>query len=513
MPEIEKNTDRDVQLILQSLVPIRRRLRLRQAVRLMTSGALVGCAVMALMALTLALSHMSTDIMGLLVFAAVPAAIGAAAGMFLETSWSQAAAVVDLYYGLKDRTRSALQFARQPASTERSLQIRDAAAHLAAINAGNVVPVQLPPQARWVLLLLVTTPAVSLIPARARNVEPEFVPSQEFGQAVTDVATDVAELEQLALETDADQLKDLIARLKIDLKDLNLPQAGPRQSLATLSDMQKKMKDLLSEMNVSAMDSQLADVADSLSAANAFKPAADALKQQSLDRAAEALRDIDATELPRSESVPTSERLEKSAVEAEEKGLQNLSETLEQLAESVKKRDADAISQSSQDLAQQIQRHELAKEMAGKLSSKFDALSEAKNRFAANSNSEGNGASADATGTNLVKGKSEQKSAAASRKAGSKSAGNIKGEKTRLDGQRQMAELTGQLTEQGASDIETISSEEGQGKALRLAQEAFTEYQKVSETVLESEPIPLSQRETIRRYFQLIRPDTSESSQ
>ena len=110
----------------------------------------------------------------------------------------------------------------------------------------------------------------------------------------------------------------------------------------------------------------------------------------------------------------------------------------------------------------------------------------------------------------MAQGKSNQKSNSSSKKAGATSAGNIDGQKTRLDGQRQMATLTGELGAEGDSEFETETSPEAQEQATRRARDAFSKYQKMSEAVLESEPIPLGHRQTIRNYFELIRPSAED---
>jgi hypothetical protein len=67
--------------------------------------------------------------------------------------------------------------------------------------------------------------------------------------------------------------------------------------------------------------------------------------------------------------------------------------------------------------------------------------------------------------------------------------------------------LTGQLGDEGDTETETIQSPESEQAAQRAYREKYLEYQKLSEAVLDSEPIPLGHRQTIRRYFQAIRPE------
>ena len=47
---------------------------------------------------------------------------------------------------------------------------------------------------------------------------------------------------------------------------------------------------------------------------------------------------------------------------------------------------------------------------------------------------------------------------------------------------------------------------EAKEEARRAYRETYDKFRKISEAVLESEPIPLGHRQTIRRYFESIRP-------
>ena len=60
--------------------------------------------------------------------------------------------------------------------------------------------------------------------------------------------------------------------------------------------------------------------------------------------------------------------------------------------------------------------------------------------------------------------------------------------------------------------METTHSPEGKQKAARAYKESYDKYKKMSEEVLDSEPIPLGHRQTIRKYFELIRPSGGDSA-
>ncbi len=83
--------------------------------------------------------------------------------------------------------------------------------------------------------------------------------------------------------------------------------------------------------------------------------------------------------------------------------------------------------------------------------------------------------------------------------------GNVLGDKTKLQANRKVEEITGNPGE-GPSEMETTHSPEGKQQAARAYKDNYQKYKKMSEDVLDSEPIPLGHRQTIRKYFELIRP-------
>ena len=72
-------------------------------------------------------------------------------------------------------------------------------------------------------------------------------------------------------------------------------------------------------------------------------------------------------------------------------------------------------------------------------------------------------------------------------------------------------EIKGQESNSGDIDVETISSEEQSQEAVREYSKQVQKYEQLTESVLSSEPIPLGHRQTIRRYFEMIRPQGAET--
>jgi FKBP-type peptidyl-prolyl cis-trans isomerase (trigger factor) len=72
-------------------------------------------------------------------------------------------------------------------------------------------------------------------------------------------------------------------------------------------------------------------------------------------------------------------------------------------------------------------------------------------------------------------------------------------------------DLTGQQSADGDSDVETVQGGEQQEEALRQYRQNLEQYEALRESVLENEAIPLGHRQTIRRYFELIRPESTDA--
>ena len=89
--------------------------------------------------------------------------------------------------------------------------------------------------------------------------------------------------------------------------------------------------------------------------------------------------------------------------------------------------------------------------------------------------------------------------------------GNEPGEKTAKLAAKPQLQLKGKQGEQGDVDVETTHSPEARQEAQRDYTNKFRKYQEINDSVLDNEPIPLGHRQTIRKYFELIRPQEGET--
>jgi hypothetical protein len=94
--------------------------------------------------------------------------------------------------------------------------------------------------------------------------------------------------------------------------------------------------------------------------------------------------------------------------------------------------------------------------------------------------------------------------------AGAGSSPEVKGEATNLDGKTEDVTAAAVDTGQGAASSEVVYGAAERGFTGSRYQKVYTQYRTVAEDVLEQDTIPAGYEFYVRRYFQLIRPRTSD---
>jgi tetratricopeptide (TPR) repeat protein len=430
---------------------------------------------------------------------------GALVGFVRRRPWHDAAAAIDARYSLKDRTVTALEFLSKPADDGfHELQVSEALGRLSSVDARQVVPLALPRWSRWAAFGAVIAVGLLAWPLSPRELGAELSRPPGIDEAAAAIAQ---ELEQLKPMSEEEGIEELIAELEEQLEILEKPETDVREALATISEMQAQLAEQLKQYNTAVVDAQMQALAEALSTAEAFQAAAKELKEGDYDEAAEELQKLEKVELDRKESRGTSEQLDKVAAAMKKAGLSDLSDATEQLSQSVKDSDSDQIGECSKCLAGQCKQQALRKSLASLLGQKLNRLSECKSMCQGGQCKlcGGNCQGGQCNKNSLAKGQAP-KSEKESKNWGMGSHGNLDGDKTALDATRNLEQLTG-TTGDGPSEFETTNSPEGQESARRGYRESYSKYKKMSDAVLESEPIPLGQRQLIRNYFELIRPD------
>jgi hypothetical protein len=423
--------------------------------------------------------------------------LGLLVGWLRGRDWHRAAAAVDAHYHLKDRTATALEFLSRPEATPiHELQVQDAVEHLATIEPREVVPFRVPRTLLYAVgcavaaILLLTWPPATR-PAKAGPTAPDpaiVAEAKEFEE------NSLKQLDELAKNERDPKLEKLVEQLRKKVQEMKEPGIDVREALAKLSEMQAAIAQQQAQYNTGLVDGQLQALGAALTPADALEAAGQALQEGKFDKAAEELEKLEDPELDRKEAKAVEEKLKQVAEAMGEAGLGQLSDAASELAEGVKGGGKGKFKKATKTLAKLTKAHARRRRINRLLATEVENLNESKNRC--NNNS-------------LARGRRPEKSKSPSSNFGLSTSGNVIGEKTNMLSKRNIQEITGEPGD-GPSEMETTHSPEGRQMASRGYRDAYQKALKKSEAVLDSEPIPLGHRQTIRRYFESIRPQNED---
>jgi hypothetical protein len=425
------------------------------------------------------------------------ALVFALAGLLWRRGIHDAAVAVDRHYQLKDRSATALEFLSKPAHTPlQDLQIADAAQHLQHVDPRQVAPLKRPRSLPYAVGLWAAAAAIAVLmwvfPFGAPSVEagPAPAPPQIVAEAER-LQESLQDLEEAARQEDNKDLEKLVEKLRQKIEEMKQPGVDEREALAKLSEMEAAIQSQQAQYNSALVDGQLQSLGAAMSAAVALEGAGKALQENKLDKAAKELEQLDDPQLDRKEQKVVEEKLKQVAKEMGDVGLGQLSGAVSDFADSLKGGKGKGKKATSV-LAREVRNQSRRKRINDLLTGELENLKEGK----CNCNS-------------LITGKKPEKSTRPSSNFDATTSGNVQGERTKLLGQDNQVSITGTPGE-GPSDVETTASPEARQKARRGYKETYQKYRKMSDAVLDSEPIPLGHRQTIRRYFELIRPQNSD---
>jgi hypothetical protein len=408
----------------------------------------------------------------------------------------EAAVCIDRSCGLKDRVTTALGFITdgRPSVPIRDLQIADAAAHVSKIDPIKVAPINAPKPWFWGLALslaavvigFLTTPEQKAIAAPVTN---DVVSSQALR-----IGDELEELKQFSEEEGDTEVEKLLKELAAKVEELKQPGVDPKEALAKLSEMEAALQQQQQELGDQNIESALKELGEALALAEPLQAAGEAMSNGNMEKAAEELAKMEMPKLDRKTEKALTEKLAQQAKKNDGKGNQRaLREAMEQVSQGLTQGDRSKFKSGMQGLASECKKQGQRKKLNDLLRKQCECLSECKGEC-----------------------ESECKNTADSNKKGGKNwglgrSGNQPGDKTAKLKSGQEMKLTGQESASGDSDIETQSAPEQEQSAVREYRQNAKKYEQLAESALEAEPIPLGHRQTIRRYFEMIRPQNGET--
>ena len=420
------------------------------------------------------------------------------AGLIAPVSWHTAARQVDRHYHLQDRTTTALAFSQDPSPDAlKQLQVADALERLQKVVPQDAVPYRIPKSAAVMAVTVALLIGVACVPRAQAVVDPAAAQLQQVvnDQAQTLEETMLEDLQELTEKHPEPELKELTQELAELVEEMKAPEVDQREALAKLSEMQQALAAALENLDLQKTDAQLQEFAAALEPAEAMKSIAESLKAGKYDKAAEQLEKIDPKNLDRKQRDAVAQNLKKFKKDLGEGQQGELSEAAQQMEEGLENENESQCKSGQCKAAGVCKKQGLKKSISQCLSCQLNRLSQCK------SNCQNAGQCA----SNKV-----AKSDSPSNKAGKGVSNQPLGEeKTNLDSNRQRQDITG-VQGDGPSEREVSNSPEGEQDASRTYSQKYTEFRKQMEEVLDSEPLPLGHRETVRKYFESIRPSGEE---
>jgi hypothetical protein len=480
--------------ILEKLEPVRRRQLGLEVLRFAAMGLLAGSLLGVGLGIWRWQSHGSAGALAVAVLLAGPM-LGALIGLLKGRSIRLAALAVDRSHGLKDRAVSAIDFIRRAQPTPvHALQVADALDHLQAIDPRRAAPFRVPAALPYAALAFVLALALLLWPRASLVQAKPALPLEAVLAAAQDAEESVEELAQAAKKEDDPKLKDLVQKLSETIEEMKLPGVDTKEALAKLSEMQAAITAQQAQFNTGMVDAQMQALGEAMASTEALEGAGQALQEGKYDKAAQEL-DKAEPKFDRKEAKTLKEKLAQAAKAMEDAGLTDMSTATTELSEAL---DDEATAQGAcKKLGNLARSQARRKRINDLLSLQCKNLSDCKCNCQKNS---------------TAKIRLRKKSDSPSSNWGMAISGNTDGDKTKLDSARKREQLEGQMGD-GASETETTHMPEGRQAAARAYRDQYQKYRRMSEAALNSEPIPLGHRQTIRRYFELIRPQGEEAQQ
>jgi hypothetical protein len=265
--------------------------------------------------------------------------------------------------------------------------------------------------------------------------------------------------------------------------------------------MDAALQAMQQQLAAASGESTLKEIGAALSLAAPLAEAGQALARGDFDRAAEELERAELPAVDRATRTAMTERLQDAAKPDKQQQTGRLQDASQKLSEGLAAQQADTFREGAQELAsasrQQSRNNQLAKELARQSRQMNDAKSALESELRSRSQAQRSGQSGNTSAGNAQKGGKQAGRGSAALSPSKGGTRNASGD----------MKLKGDDSGKGDSETEsTISSESKAGDVQRGYQPSPARVQALDEAALESESIPLGHRQTIRRYFELIRP-------
>ncbi|MDM4016943.1 hypothetical protein [Roseiconus lacunae] len=428
---------------------------------------------------------------------AIGGIVGLVVGAMRSRSDTAAARLIDEHFGLKDRSVTSLEFIRSKQQNDpgKRLQLEEAHRHLEQVDAKSCVALRPWNQSmRWATGLVAAALCIAIISsgnapeADAKNVLP--LASEQS----TDLRqTMLPELEELAKETEDPEIEKLLEELKEKVDEMEEDAFEESDLMATLSEMEQALAEARDALKIEMTSEMMNALAAAMKPSSEMQQAAKAMESEDYEKASEELKAIDPSKIGDKQRRAVADNLKKMTAKLNPGQIGELSDSIKELAEGLDSKNMSECKKCLSKLSSECKKAGQCKKMGQCMACQLNRLSQCKGQCRGNCQS------------NIAK-----KSNSPSQKAGQASSGQPTGDNaTNLASNRREEQLKG-VQGEGPSETEVMQAPEGEQAAARAYKGKYDQFRREAEAVLDNEPLPMGVRETVRTYFESIRP-SSES--
>jgi hypothetical protein len=423
--------------------------------------------------------------------------LGLMVALFSYKSMHHAAKSIDNACGLKDRTTTAMQFLElgDAMTPLQQMQVEDTKRHLDKVDPVTVAKFSPPSSMIWGTMAVALALVLALIPYYQQESLANTEPNQVLVTQASRVDSELEELRELQKEQKDPEIEKLLKELNAKLEELKDPSLDPKEALAKLSEMEASIGAMQKDLNETQSEAALKEIGEALTLSESMSTAGAALAKGDMEKAAEELAKMEMPELDRKTEKSISEKLASMKNKDGMAKNKKLQEASDKLCEGMCNGDSSKFQEGKEGLAGECKKQGTRKKLSDLLRKQSQCLGECKSECESECKS---------TGSSKKKG---------GNKAGLASSGNELGDKTAMLSSSNKMNITGQESPDGEVDIETEKAQESEQKAVREYRQNADKYEALKESALESESIPLGHRQTIRKYFEMIRPSNSTPSE
>jgi hypothetical protein len=458
------------------------------------TGLLIGSLAALALAVFATAAGQQLSLLWPVTLSATAALAALAAAAIRRPTLRQTATWLDSAADLNDSIATALEFSKMSApSPIQTLQVNLTTIQLESLNPQNLVPLCTP--LRWKQALIAAAAALLLV-----IVGPQFSRSAPTAAAAQISAAQTApqaqalreQIRELQQQAPEDQsLKDALESMNQTLSELAENPGTPREAFAKLSNLENSLQQLQQQLQNPANAKALAEIGEALQLSEDTQPAGKALAEGDFQKAESELQKLNLPEADRQTRRAVAEQLRRVQQQSQQSPQsEQTGNAAEKMAEGLENNSQQSFQDGAQQLAAQARQQAGKKKMAEMLQQQSESLAAMRADF-------------ESQAGNIAQGQGK-----GGRKAGKGSATDPRGQ-TVSQSQATAAKelrLKGENSGEGESQTETLPGEREEQTAEREYRQNLERYESLQESSLDSEPLPPGQKQTIRRYFQLIRP-------